>query len=439
VGKDCRLSGGRTPGVTSVSRSRLAARVLALAVLAAAVPTLPGPATAVEPCAERRPTLVGTEGADRLTGTPGDDVIVGLGGDDRITGLGGDDVLCGGNGADLLLGDEGADVVRGGNGDDDVRGGLDGLVEDRGAGESRVGDTLYGGLGDDRLDGGEDPRDEDWFELDTVRYDLADSPVRVDLDTRVATGQGDDTLAPGRLAVVGSRFDDTLAGGTDDDTLAGGPGSDVLLGRAGQDTLVTDGGGARPGDADEARGGSGDDALWADAGPDRLSGGSGRDHLVDSGTTGADRVRGGAGDDELQDALLGLGAQALLGGPGLNRVRLDTATRSEGRLDLPAGEAVLETGARPVTVRVRSARWVHLPLGTWEVTGTAGPETVFSRGGPVRLDGRAGDDRLFGTRRDDVLVGGPGHDTARPRGGRDTCLSIETVETQDGGGCAVTG
>ena len=133
------------------------------------------------------------------------------------------------------------------------------------------------------------------------------------------------------------------------------------------------------------------------------------------------------------------GGQALLGGPGLDRILLDTTTRSQGRLDLVAGEAVLETGSPPVTVRVRSFRWVHLPLGTWELTGTAGPETVFSRGGPVRLDGRAGDDRLLGTRRNDVLVGGPGHDTARPRGGRDTCVSIEAVETQDGGGCDVTG
>lgn len=420
-----------------MSRSRLATRLLALTVLVTTAPALPGQATVLDPCAVRTPTLVGTQGGDRLTGTPGDDVVVGLGGDDRIWGLGGDDVLCGGNGADLLLGGGGADVLRGGNGDDDVRGGLDALVEDRRAGESRIGDTLYGGLGDDLLSGGEDPRDGDWFELDTLRYDLSDGPVVVDLAAGLATGQGHDTLAPGRLAVVGSRFDDTLAGSSGADTLAGGPGSDVLRGRAGADTLVTDGGGARPADADEARGGSGDDAVWADTGPDRLSGGSGRDHLVDTGATGADRLRGGSGADELQDALAAVPGQALLGGPGLDRVRLDTAARSRGRLDLATGVAVLETGAQPVQVRVRTFRWVHLPVGTWELAGTAGPETVFGRGGPVRLDGRAGDDRLLGTRRDDLLVGGPGEDTARPRGGRDTCASVETVETQHGGGCDV--
>jgi secreted trypsin-like serine protease len=81
------------------------------------------------PC---NPTIVGTEGRDRIKGTKGRDVIDGLGGRDVISGKGGNDVLCG---------DEGNDVLRGGAGRDKLKGG-------RGA------DVLIGGGGRDLLRGG---------------------------------------------------------------------------------------------------------------------------------------------------------------------------------------------------------------------------------------------------------------------------------------------
>ncbi len=62
------------------------------------------PAAAVEDCAGRTPTIVGTAEADRLEGTSGRDVIAGRGGNDVIYGLGGGDQICGGAGRDMLHG-----------------------------------------------------------------------------------------------------------------------------------------------------------------------------------------------------------------------------------------------------------------------------------------------------------------------------------------------
>ncbi len=69
-------------------------------------------------CAGRYPTILGTDGNDRLQGTPGADVIAGLGGHDIIDGGDGHDILCGGPGDDVLIGGAGRDALRGGSGND---------------------------------------------------------------------------------------------------------------------------------------------------------------------------------------------------------------------------------------------------------------------------------------------------------------------------------
>ncbi|MFF4875423.1 hypothetical protein [Micromonospora sp. NPDC000668] len=98
-------------------------------------------------CAGREPTIIGTDGPDRLVGTAGADVIAGRGGDDVIVGLGGDDVICGGGGADrlvggpggaTLLGGPGPDVVVGGPGDDRLHGGADRDVVGGGGGNDQI-------------------------------------------------------------------------------------------------------------------------------------------------------------------------------------------------------------------------------------------------------------------------------------------------------------
>lgn len=60
-------------------------------------------------CQGLRPTIVGTEGSDRITGTGGRDIIHALGGNDVVNAIAGDDVVCGGPGKDELS--DGADAA----------------------------------------------------------------------------------------------------------------------------------------------------------------------------------------------------------------------------------------------------------------------------------------------------------------------------------------
>ncbi|HEY9665568.1 MAG TPA: calcium-binding protein, partial [Coleofasciculaceae cyanobacterium] len=85
--------------------------------------------------------------------------------------------------------------------------------------------------------------------------------------------------------VIGTNFDDTLAGGVLSDTLVGGGGNDSINGGAGNNILD---------------GGQGNDKLVASIGNDSLNGGEGNDTI--SGGGGIDTIDGGAGIDVLSDA-----------------------------------------------------------------------------------------------------------------------------------------
>ncbi len=151
-------------------------------------------------CRGRVPTIVGTDGADRLWGTDGPDVIDARGGDDIIHSLDGDDVICAGTGSDIVMAGAGRDAVTGGRGWDRIRGGAG---RDRLTG-SAGNDTLIGEAGNDRLIG--------------------------DAGSDLLVGGG------GRDRLYGRAGDDRMEGGRDRDVCAGGPGTDS--GSAGCETLT---------------------------------------------------------------------------------------------------------------------------------------------------------------------------------------------------------
>ena len=168
---------------------------------------------------------------------------------------------------------------------------------------------------------------------DTVTYAGAAAAVRVDLertDSQNTFGSDRDTLI-GIENLVGSAFDDTLAGDSGANRLEGGAGSDRVKGGAGDDVIV---------------GGAGDDVLSGNGGVDTASyagaaagvtvtlglkvaqdtGGAGVDlvtgfeNLVGSahddvltGDKTGNALTGGAGDDRLTG---GAGADSLTGGLG---------------------------------------------------------------------------------------------------------------------------
>lgn len=172
-------------------------------------------------CDGLAPTIVGTDGDDRLVGTPGNDVIVALGGDDLVIGGDGDDTICLGDGDDRGLGQKGEDAIFGGSGDDLITGG-------------NRGDFIDGGLGDDTIRGNNG------------------------IDTLLG-GRGNDLILGGRNndAITGNQGDDELRGGSALDTILGGAGDDLILGGRGRDFVDGEGG------FDVLDGGLGDDTIVA--------------------------------------------------------------------------------------------------------------------------------------------------------------------------------
>ena len=134
-------------------------------------------------CGGRTPTILGTEGYERISvQADTDDVVSLLGGDDRaIAWSEGRDVYCAGDGNDRV------DVLEG-------------------AGAKRV----YGGPGDDRI---------------------GSLSGRIRSPLQLFGEAGDDAL-------VGGPFADVAAGGSGNDVATGGKGEDRLRGNAGRDKLT---------------------------------------------------------------------------------------------------------------------------------------------------------------------------------------------------------
>ncbi len=206
-------------------------------------------------------------GAATFTVTSGDDTVIGLSTDDVIDALGGNDTVNGNDGADTLTGGEGDDVLNGGEGDD----------------------TLEGGPGRDKLDGGPGS--------DTATYENSAVAVLVRLHDARAVRFGDaegDTLT-GIEHLIGSPYNDVLAGDGEDNILRGEGGDDVLYGGpAGGDDMMYGGAGD-----DRIFGGKGSDTLTGGEGNDLLKGGPGDDRLIANGDE-MDVLHGGSEDDVFQ-------------------------------------------------------------------------------------------------------------------------------------------
>jgi Ca2+-binding RTX toxin-like protein len=383
---------------------------------------------AVPTCAGRRATITGTPGDDRILGTTGPDVIAAGAGADVVRGRGSDDVVCGGPGRDDL---------RGGLGADRLLGGRDELHSDRG-GTFTVGDRLRGGPGQDRLVGGADRRTASSPDLntpDTLDFTGAVRGVTVDLADGTASGQGRDTLAVQRYAVIGSAHGDELIGSAEPERLFGQGGTDRVHGRGGADELWMDPVEPRGRDSsdDLATGGRGSDVLDSRGGDDVLRAGPGADELLAS--SGSTDVLGGDGEDRVALVVQRADQGAVVdGGAAGDSLRFESRVRQQGELVEPGGvldlrrEQLLVAAPTPVVLQVRGFSRVDLPSGEWRFVGTDAGEEVAALGtGPVDLRGAGGDDVLFGSPQGDRLDGGEGTDSAWPGGGLDTCLSIETV------------
>ena len=343
-------------------------------------------------------TIIGTNGNNILNGTASTDTIIGLAGNDQLLANGGNDRLNGGVGNDVLNGGLGIDTADYSN-----------LL---------IGGTTYIG---------------------------ATAGVTVNLNLTGAQntkGAGSDTL----LSIenlIGTNFNDALAGNGVTNVLSGLAGNDIVAGAAGNDQLV---------------GGDGNDLLNGGVGNDLLNGGSGVD-TADYGTfiiggqavpgatagvtvnlnlTGAQNT-GGAGTDTLvsienltgsnfNDTLTGSSANNVLTGRTGNDTLLgglgnDTLQGDSGNDTLNGGAGIDTASYTTATAGVE----VNLILqGFAQNTGGAGVDTLVSienltgsnfndtlNSDPTAdstLNGGAGNDTLNSANGVDVLIGGAGND-----------------------------
>ncbi len=400
-------------------------------------------------------TLTSTENAigsafnDALTGTGGVNRLEGGTGDDEMRGAGGDDTLLGGTGQDTAIfsgnrsayvitntlpgvftvnGPDGLDVLIGvefarfadetvtlvsllsGTPGNDTINGTEGADQIRAQGGNDVlyghdgDDVLRGGAGDDLLYGGAGS--------DTVDYGDAASAVTVYLTTTTyaATGGSGIDLWSSIENVIGSDFNDTLAGDAQANSLRGGNGTDTLLGRAGDDVLMGEGGN------DVMRGGDGNDLL---------NGGTGDDTVDYSDATSGVNVTlyqrtgqntGGGGTDTL------FSVSGLIGSAFGDDI---VATSGNNVLDLGGGDdvAVLFAG--------NDTAWGGAGDDTF--TGGTGNDTLWGGNDADLLKGNEDNDVLNGEDGADVLKGGSGDDSINGGNGDDNIQGEAGIDTLTGG------
>ncbi|MBK8816585.1 MAG: VCBS repeat-containing protein [Methylococcaceae bacterium] len=404
------------------------------------------------------------------TETNGDDTLIGTSGDDRFIGLAGNDVINGLQGNDVLIGDLGNDVLDGGadrdwasystaTGPVSVNLGIVGPQDTENAGldtlisiENLIGsnfddiligndsdNVLIGGLGNDILIGGGG--------IDTASFSTSKAAVQVSLaitSQQNTIAAGVDTLR-NIENLIGSRFNDTLAGNAGANSLIGGLGNDNLDGKDGSDTasyrtatagvtvnLATTGqqntvnaGLDTLSNIENLEGSHFDDILNGNASDNSLIGGLGNDIL--EGDQGNDFLDGGLGIDAASyvsssagvTVNLGIAGQQNTFGAGVDTLKNienligshlnDTliGTSAANSLIGGLGDDVLINGTASYITSDTGVR-VNLSLSVKQNTIGAGFDMLA---GITAVMGSNFNDTLIGSSQESVLIGGLGNDT----------------------------
>ena len=328
-------------------------------------------------------------------------------------------------------------------------------------------DTLRGGSGADTLDGGGHAyaQHSPWVYTqeggDTVDYGASTAAVDIDLTRATQTGghaEGDSLV--GVENVIGSGFNDSIAGDATANLLSGLAGDDTLLGREGNDTLR---GGAG---ADLIDGGVGQDfadyrdsAGWVNVdlniqdGSTAQSGGGAGSHALGDTLVGIESIIGSAFADSIvgnggNNHLIGLGGDdTLIGGAGN-----DTLVSGAGADRVDGG-----TGTRDLADCSGSTAWVNVDLniqngttaqsgggagnhaegdiltGIEDVNGSQYGDSLTGNGVSNRIWAYDGDDTIFGGGFYDTIHGGDGNDLIDGGSHEDSLFGGEGNDTINGG------
>jgi hypothetical protein len=198
-----------------------------------------------------------------------------------------------------------------------------------------------------------------------------------------------------------------LGGGNDSPTITEGRTRDlpiVLDGADGDDRLS---GRDFAGGGEALLGGPGNDRLDGLGGADLLLGEGGDDVL--NGDAGGDELHGGAGDDRLVgDGLAAHSADLLDGGVGFDTIE-DWNFVSDARPISVTFDAGADDGFAGEGDEVSGVESVSTS-SPGRIVGGDGADALYAVNGSVTLEGRGGDDELRGAGGADTLDGGPGAD-----------------------------
>lgn len=386
-------------------------------------------------------TLFGGADNDKIFAGAGDDQLSGDGGADYIEGQSGDDTfhLSNSFGNDTLVGGETAEVLGDRLDLSDLTGGVTVTFTGEEAGTVASGADTAG-----------------FTEIENVTFtdngDVIDLKARMDDNSYVTAGAGDDTIS-------GGSGQDSLRGGDGNDYIDGGSGGGNLEGGAGDDTVI---GGADAEDIygnagdDSLVGGGGDDRFFVGTGVDTIIGGSGndyidvqndtdRDTIVLADGAGADTIHGfdltDIGDGTTSDQI---DVSKLTSDGGATPVNTSDVVVSDSNgdgtgnaiLTFPGGESITLVGV--VAAQFDSAaalEAIGIPAVTLDyiVEGTSGADVIDAAytGDPDgdRID--AGDN-LVGND-DDVVSAGAGDDVIYGGLGGDSIHADEGDDTVHGG------
>ncbi len=378
-------------------------------------------------------------GNDTLDGGAGNDQLVGGGGADELHGGDGDDLLIGDNssdvplsatfeGADILYGDAGNDELHGGGGNDCLDGGIgdDQLFGDAGD------DTLVGGAGTDYLAGGAGN--------DTYVIGADDSPLNAAGHSEVI----DDSEGANTVVLDSVSVDGTVLGGFGSMlalSFADGQQLAVLNGVSGAVQTYEFADGTQLSYSElvghlsevpmssidaqgqlHALGGRGDDSITAAQGGSILSGGRGDDTLQGEGGGNSYLFSQGDGHDTITD-LGGIDPQT--GQPvAASRVVFGAGvSASDLSLNFDTG-LVIDVGSGGDQLRLDGVAASDVQAGpnitSFEFAdgSVLSYQQLIARG--FDLSGTAGDDSLIGTSVDDRFDGQAGNDTMQGGAGSDT-------------------
>ena len=355
--------------------------------------------------------------------------------DDHVTGNIADNWLEGRDGNDTLLGGPGDDLLIGGPG----------------------GDTLDGGPGNDTASYADsDDRVDVRLSGTVVNFGYATGDTLTAIENLIGS-EYNDILAGNSLdnILTGNAGNDLLWGSSGDDTLTGGPGADRLIGKTGNDTATWNdsptavnvnlstsalsGGNAESDsfaskdseytdlpDIENLTGSDHNDTLTGDRRDNILSGAAGNDTL--EGLDGADELIGGSGQD----------TASYVASPAGVTVRLHNNSAKKGHAegDTFKGQINMIWVDDNGTIQNESLPDIENLIGSPHddilagdrrdniLTGNAGNDTLYGGpgGGDDILHGGPGNDRIYGGHGKDTLIGGPGNDTLI--GGPDADLLI---------------